>query len=145
MQVRLRGLPQLLVPLGSIVHLWYTAQAAGLHILVCVCIGPPLPLEQFNHYALVLDIDGNAWSDRYRLLSHFNTPVLKQASNLSAFFEHVMAAGTVVEQYAHDLSDLPVKARALLQELQQSPTRLTRMAGKSPNCRHILEPFYRGS
>lgn len=77
-----------------------------------------------------MDIDGNGWSDRYRLLSHFNTPVLKQASNLTAFFEHVIAPGTVVEHYAPDLSDLPVRARALLEELRRSPARLIRMAGR---------------
>jgi hypothetical protein len=94
--------------------------------------GPELPLEDFNRYALLLDVDGNAWSDRYRLLAHFNTPVLKQASNLTAFFEHVMAPGAAVEQYAPDLSDLPARARQLLEELQQQPGRLMRMAGGQP-------------
>jgi len=89
-----------------------------------------LPLEQFNRYALLLDIDGNSWSDRYRLLTHFNTPILKQASNLTAFFEHIAAPGFVVEHYNHDLSDLPVKVATLLQELQQKPARLLRMAGE---------------
>lgn len=95
------------------------------------CAGPELPLEDFNRYALLLDIDGNAWSDRYRLLAHFNTPVLKQASNLTAFFEHVMAPGTVMEQYAADLSDLLVRARQLLGEVQQQPDRMLRMAGET--------------
>lgn len=45
--------------------------------------GSRLALEDFNRYALLLDIDGNGWSDRYRLLAHMNTPVLKQASNLT--------------------------------------------------------------
>jgi hypothetical protein len=87
-------------------------------------------LEDFNHYALLLDIDGNAWSDRYRLYTHMNTPVLKQASNLTGFFEHVMAPGAVLEQYAPDLSDLPTRARQLLREMQQQPGRLLRMAGE---------------
>jgi hypothetical protein len=100
------------------------------HPLPPACSGPELPLEDFNHYALLLDVDGNAWSDRYRLLAHFNTPVLKQASNLTAFFEHVMAPGAVVEQYSADLSDLPVRARQLLGELRQQPDRLMRMAGE---------------
>lgn len=97
--------------------------------------GPELPLEDFNRYALLLDVDGNAWSDRYRLLTHFNTPVLKQASNLTAFFEHLMAPGVVVEQYAPDLSDLPVRARQLLDELQQQPDRLVKMAGEGEGVR----------
>jgi hypothetical protein len=32
---------------------------------------------------MILDVDGNGWSDRFRLISHFNTPILKQASNLT--------------------------------------------------------------
>jgi hypothetical protein len=89
--------------------------------------GPTLPLEAFNRYAVVLDIDGNSWSDRYRLLAHANTPVLKQASNLTAFFEHLAVPGRVVQHYAHDLSDLPVVVRGLL---QQQPRELARMAGE---------------
>lgn len=89
-----------------------------------------MPLEDFNRYAVVLDVDGNGWSDRYRLLSHCNTPVLKQASNLTSFFEHVMAPGAVVEQYAPDLSDLPVRAQQVLSEWQRQPDRLIRMTGE---------------
>jgi hypothetical protein len=37
-------------------------------------------LEDFNNFALIVDVDGNGWSDRMRLLAHYNTPVLKQAS-----------------------------------------------------------------
>jgi hypothetical protein len=106
-------------------------------LVMCFCPAPPpspagpeLPLEDFNRYALLLDIDGNAWSDRYRLYAHMNTPVLKQASNLTGFFEHVMAPGAVLEQYAPDLSDLPVRARQLLLEMQQQPGRVLRMAGE---------------
>lgn len=88
-----------------------------------------MPLEDFNKYALLLDIDGNAWSDRYRLLAHFNIPVLKQASNLTAFFEHIMAPAAVSEHFAPDLADLPVRVQQLLGELQQRPARLLRMAG----------------
>lgn len=87
----------------------------------------------------MLDVDGNAWSDRYRLLAHFNTPVLKQASNLTAFFEHVMAPGAgsgagsgaaaAVEHCAADLSDLPVRVRELLGQNQGDPNKPLRMAG----------------
>ena len=45
--------------------------------------GTPLPLEEFNRYAVIVDADGNAWSDRFRLITLFNTPILKQASNLT--------------------------------------------------------------
>ncbi|KAF6257123.1 hypothetical protein COO60DRAFT_33422 [Scenedesmus sp. NREL 46B-D3] len=97
--------------------------------------GPTLPLEAFNRYALVLDIDGNGWSDRYRLLAHANTPVLKQASNLTAFFEHLVAPGAVVQHYAHDLSDLPVRVRSLL---QQQPEQLAKMAEQQQGLAHYL-------
>ncbi|KAF8059989.1 hypothetical protein HT031_004927 [Scenedesmus sp. PABB004] len=91
--------------------------------------GPALPLEAFNGYALVLDADGNSWSDRYRLLAHGNTPVLKQASNLSGFFEHLLPPGVAAEHWAPDASDLPARAAALLGELAASPRRLVAMAG----------------
>jgi hypothetical protein len=41
-----------------------------------------------------------------------------------------MAPGAVLEQYAADLSDLPVRARQLLGELQQQPDRLMWLAGE---------------
>lgn len=45
--------------------------------------GEPMPLEDFNRYAVIIDADGNGWSDRLRLLLHYNTAILKQASNLT--------------------------------------------------------------
>lgn len=118
----------MLVVLHLCRHMWVQRQRLPL-CRPAAAPGPELPLEDSNKYALLLDVDGNAWSDRYRLLAHFNTPVLKQASNLTAFFEHLMPPGAVVEQCAADLSDLPVRARQLLGELQQQPDRLLRMAG----------------
>jgi hypothetical protein len=50
---------------------------------MCTCTGPPLALEALNGFAVALDVDGNGWSDRYRLLAHGNTPVLKQVGVLS--------------------------------------------------------------
>ena len=41
---------------------------------------------------------------RFVQLSQFNTPVLKQASNASAFFEHLAAPSWVVEHFANDLT-----------------------------------------
>lgn len=118
-------------PQFSQLHRQHTIVPITKYVLpATACAGPELPLEAFNRYALLLDIDGNAWSDRYRLLVHFNTPVLKQASNLTAFFEHVMAPGVAMEQYAVDLSDLPTRARELLGEMQSQPGRLIRMAGE---------------
>lgn len=108
----------------------FLAQLLLLLLLPHGCAGPQMQLEDFNRYSLVLDIDGNGWSDRYRLISHFRTPVLKQASNLTAFFEHLAAPGIVVEHYAHDLSDLPGRTAALLQQLQKEPGWAVKMAGK---------------
>ncbi len=36
---------------------------------------------------------------RFGQLMHFNTPVLKQRSNFSAFFEHLVAPGAIIESY----------------------------------------------
>lgn len=38
-----------------------------------------MPPRRPPRYAFVVDVDGNGWSDRLRLLAHFNTPILKQA------------------------------------------------------------------
>ncbi|KAI8476110.1 MAG: hypothetical protein J3K34DRAFT_516785 [Monoraphidium minutum] len=102
--------------------------------------GRKLPLEGFNAYALILDADGNGWSDRLRLLAHFNTPILKQArrrrcaraghgaSNLTGFFEHLLAPGSALEHYSPSLHDLPVRAEGLLAEWAADPARLWRTA-----------------
>jgi hypothetical protein len=34
--------------------------------------------EAFNEAAVILDIDGNAWSDRFGHISQYNSPILKQ-------------------------------------------------------------------
>lgn len=83
---------------------------------VSVCPGNNIPLEDFNNYSVLLDMDGNAWSDRFRIFSHFNTPIMKQASNLTAFHEHIMAPGVVVEQFASDLHDLPIRVQQVLEQ-----------------------------
>jgi hypothetical protein len=35
--------------------------------------------EDFNKYGIILDVDGNGWSNRFAMLAHYNTPILKQA------------------------------------------------------------------
>lgn len=52
-----------------------------------------------------------------------------QASNLTGFFEHLMAPGHALEHYSHSLHDLPVRAEALLAEWRRDPTRLWKAAG----------------
>jgi len=100
--------------------------------------GSKVPLEDLNKYQMILDVDGNGWSDRFRLISHFNTPILKQASNLTGYFEHLMAPGVIVEHYHHELIDLPSRAAALLQEIQQPAgrQRLLRMAEQQQGLAH---------
>ena len=34
----------------------------------------------FNEYCVIIDVDGNGWSDRFAQLVQFNTPVLKARS-----------------------------------------------------------------
>lgn len=41
-------------------------------------VAPPVNMEDFNKAAVILDLDGNGWSDRWARLLHFNTFVLKQ-------------------------------------------------------------------
>lgn len=80
--------------------------------------------EDYNHNAVVLDIDGNGWSDRFGQLMHWNTPILKQASNATAFFEHLVAPRSSIESYSNDLSDWVPHALSLLDELDQDEARL---------------------
>ena len=50
-------------------------------------------------YCVVMDLDGNGWSDRFMSsLIHFPTPVLKLATNRTAFFEHMYPPGLPFEQ-----------------------------------------------
>lgn len=46
-----------------------------------------------------MDLDGNGWSDRYARLVAFPTPILKQATNHTAFFEHLLAPGHALEHF----------------------------------------------
>lgn len=66
---------------------------------------------------------------RPRPTPHAPPPPPPQASNLTGFFEHLMAPGAAVEHFSHDMHDLPVRARALLAELAAGPARLRRMTG----------------
>jgi hypothetical protein len=105
-----------------------TEHGGGNAAEIVLPLGKPVaPADQSNAWAVVVDADGNGWSDRFRHLALFSTPVLKQASNRTAFFEHVVAAPFVaegfnattglVDAFAPDAFDLPVKARALLAAL----------------------------
>ncbi|KXZ53031.1 hypothetical protein GPECTOR_8g398 [Gonium pectorale] len=78
--------------------------------------GGGLAFEDYNKYCLVVDVDGNGWSDRFGQLVHFYTPILKVASNFTGFFEHLYAPDVAIAQFSRDLSDLPAKARKMVEE-----------------------------
>ncbi len=47
-------------------------------------LGAQMELEDYNQAAIILDIDGNSWSDRFSRISHFPSPILKKASSMLA-------------------------------------------------------------
>lgn len=92
-------------------------------------LGSEVALEDYNTAAIIMDVDGNGWSDRMSRLVHFsNSPVLKQASNNTAFYEHLLAPGHNIEHYHNDLSNLKDRAHELIAEWKASPARLVRQA-----------------
>lgn len=46
----------------------------------CPEVSKLLPLEDYNKYAFVMDVDGGGWSGRYAYFLLSNTPVIKQVS-----------------------------------------------------------------
>ena len=74
-----------------------------------------IPSEEYQKYAVVLDIDGNSWSSRlWELLQGSVAPILKQASRYAAWYEHIFAPGLHLYQFDPQLRDLPLAAAALL-------------------------------
>jgi hypothetical protein len=47
-------------------------------------MGPRMPIEDFNNYVGVIDVDGYGWSDRFAQLVFSNTPIVKQVGNHSS-------------------------------------------------------------
>ncbi|GLC60619.1 hypothetical protein PLESTB_001648700 [Pleodorina starrii] len=79
--------------------------------------------EDYNQYSVIIDVDGNGWSDRFgNSLIHYTTPVLKMASNRTAFFEHLYAPDTAFVQFNYTLDDLPRKARQMVDDIQKLAT-----------------------
>jgi hypothetical protein len=76
---------------------------------------PPvyIPMEDYNRYAAVLDVDGNGWSSRLlSLLSGASArPVLKQSTPLAAGYEHLFAPGRHLAHFRGDLRDVDDVAR----------------------------------
>eukprot|EP00210_Caulerpa_lentillifera_P005962 g5697.t1 len=45
-----------------------------------------IEFDEFNKYGFVIDMDGNAWSDRFHFLLFTNRPILKQKSPYNEYF-----------------------------------------------------------
>ncbi|GIL64334.1 hypothetical protein Vafri_18306 [Volvox africanus] len=83
-------------------------------------LGDRLDSEDYNRYSAIIDVDGNGWSDRFgHALIHYSTPVLKMASNHTAFFEHLFAPGVTFLQFSPSLEDLVGKAGKVVSEVRK--------------------------
>jgi len=73
-------------------------------------LAPPkadLSLEEYNQYAAVIDLDGNAGSDRIGLFLSANTPIFKQEySRWMDYFGHLLKDNRNVLFFKEDSSDL---------------------------------------
>ncbi len=61
----------------------HTAPEVEAYLKKAQPFAPRLPLEDYNKAAVILDVDGNAWSDRLSMIVHFPTPLLKQVREQS--------------------------------------------------------------
>lgn len=87
-----------------------------------VPLHPEIKIEDFNKYMAIIDVDGNAWSDRFGHLASFNTPILKQYSKRHReYFGHLLRNGTHVLFFRDDLTDFIPIVRAALSECQKTP------------------------
>ncbi|GIM01759.1 hypothetical protein Vretimale_6544 [Volvox reticuliferus] len=83
-------------------------------------LGDRIDSEDYNRYSAIIDVDGNGWSDRFgHALIHYSTPVLKMASNNTAFFEHLFAPGVTFLQFSPSLEDLVEKASEVVSDVRQ--------------------------
>ena len=73
-------------------------------------------MDDFSRYMAVLDVDGNAWSDRFARLIYFNTPILKQTSPWKEFFAHLIEGHNLTIPFKNDLSDLITVVHRTLQQ-----------------------------
>ncbi|GMH37149.1 hypothetical protein BSKO_05022 [Bryopsis sp. KO-2023] len=93
-----------------------------------VPIVPSIPMEHYNNYTMILDLDGNGWSDRFTKLVTYNTPMFKQISIFQEYFAHLMQPGVHIEMFDESLVDLVPRLEELLKEYRSSPRRLREMA-----------------
>ncbi|GMH37143.1 hypothetical protein BSKO_05016 [Bryopsis sp. KO-2023] len=91
---------------------------------------PRIPMEHYNNYTLILDLDGNGWSDRLSTLISYNTPLFKQTTNYQDYFGHLLQPGVHIETFNESLVDVVPRLEELLEEYRSSPRRLREMANK---------------
>lgn len=83
---------------------------------------PRIDIEEFNRYAIIVDLDGNAWSDRFARLAFFNTPLLKQNSTrFKEFFGHLLENNTHVISFSDDLSGFTSLTATVLKDYRRNP------------------------
>lgn len=80
-------------------------------------MGSALKFEDYNRYCAIVDVDGNGWSDRFGQLVNFAAPIIKLASNHTAFFEHLYAPGVQIEQFS-TVEELPAIAQKVIADCQ---------------------------
>ncbi|GIL66557.1 hypothetical protein Vafri_20053 [Volvox africanus] len=82
-------------------------------------LGDHIHSEDYNSYSAIIDVDGNGWSDRFgNSLIHYATPIIKMATNRTAFFEHLFAPGKTFLQFGPSMEDLVDKAGKLVSDVQ---------------------------
>lgn len=80
-----------------------------------------LPIESFNKYAAVIDVDGNSWSDRLPILLMGETVVLKQEYvRWLDYLATSLEASDAVIFIRKDRADLEPKTSALLREYREN-------------------------
>lgn len=93
-----------------------------------VPLKPRIHMEDFNNYTVIVDMDGNAWSDRLVRLASFNTPILKQHSESSKeYFGHLLKNGTHVVFFSTDLTDFVPLLEDSLRRCREIPGKCLKM------------------
>lgn len=87
-----------------------------------------IPMEEFNNYAFIIDVDGNSWSDRFARLTQFNTPILKQETTENKeYFVHHVKNGSHVTFFRNDLKDLVAALEKNMEEYKNNICKYEKM------------------
>eukprot|EP00210_Caulerpa_lentillifera_P004376 g4174.t1 len=79
-----------------------------------------LPMSGFNDYAVVLDVDGNGWSDRLPVLLRGDAVVLKQEYKQHLdYLTEIAKQNDAITFFNYDQSDLETQASMLLHEYNE--------------------------